>query len=200
MSILLQQQQQVSYLDPSPVVDPWRYWSAKTIAALLDVFQENVEANWPLVDAALVDRNLGDRPVEIAALATIRVETGGFEPIPEWASGDEYEGRADLGNTQPGDGRRYKGRGYVQITGRANYETYGTAIGADLESSPDLALDPATAARIFAAYFELHRSLDGLNTADAARLGLWRLTRVLVNGGTNGLRTYLGFVGALSAA
>jgi hypothetical protein len=200
MSILVAQQQAPTYLEPAPLRDAWRYWSAAAISAILGSPLEHVEANWPLVDAALVDRNMGDRPVEIAALATIGVETGGFLPIPEWASGDEYEGRADLGNTQPGDGRRYKGRGYVQITGRANYETYGTAIGVDLEASPDLALEPATAARIFAAYFELHRSLDGLNTADAARLGLWRLTRVLVNGGTNGLRTYLGFVGALSAA
>lgn len=66
----------------------------------------------------------------------------------ELASGDAYEGRADLGNTQPGDGRRYKGRGYVQITGRANYRKFGNLLGLDLEGNPDIAKTPEVAARI----------------------------------------------------
>lgn len=69
-----------------------------------------------------------------------------FAPIEEIASGDAYEGK--LGNTQPGDGRRFKGRGYVQITGRANYAKYATLTGRDLVGQPTLALDPATAAFI----------------------------------------------------
>ena len=59
-----------------------------------------------------------------------------------------YEGRVDLGNTQPGDGKRYMGRGYVQITGRHNYHRASNIVGKDLVKMPDLALDPAIAARI----------------------------------------------------
>jgi len=53
-----------------------------------------------------------------------------------------------LGNTQPGDGARYFGRGYVQLTGRANYHDTGRKLGIDLEGNPDLALDPAVAAKV----------------------------------------------------
>lgn len=89
-------------------------------------------------------------PAQIAyVLATVEWETGEtFQPIHE--SGprsyfDRYEGRRDLGNTQPGDGYRYRGRGYVQITGRANYEKYARITGKDLVGQPDLALEPETA-------------------------------------------------------
>lgn len=59
-----------------------------------------------------------------------------------------YEGRADLGNTVMGDGRRYMGRGYVQITGRANYRKASLLTGRDLVGDPDLALDPDIAATV----------------------------------------------------
>lgn len=62
-----------------------------------------------------------------------------------------YEGRADLGNTVLGDGKRFAGRGYVQITGRANYNKASLATGSDLVGNPDLALDPDIAAQIIVA-------------------------------------------------
>jgi len=80
------------------------------------------------------------------ALATIKHETANtFLPITEYGSKayfNKYNGRADLGNTQDGDGYRFRGRGYVQITGRKNYEKYHIA------NSPELALEPATAVKI----------------------------------------------------
>lgn len=53
-------------------------------------------------------------------------ETDGLQTVREYASGQAYENRADLGNTQPGDGRRFRGRGVIQLTGRSNYTRYGT--------------------------------------------------------------------------
>ena len=69
-------------------------------------------------------------------------ECAHFKTMEEYASGADYEGRSDLGNNQPGDGRRFKGRGYIQLTGRANYRTVGRAIGVDLENNPKKAEEP----------------------------------------------------------
>lgn len=184
----------------------WRWWAADTIARITQCPRDAVEANWPLLHAALDARGIADRPVQVAAIATVTVETGNFRPIPEYASGDEYEGRADLGNTESGDGRRFKGRGYIQITGRANYRTYGDALGVDLVADPDLALDPGVSAGIFAAYFAQHyiRWLPApaplMNVADLARAGEWRGVRVAVNGGENGLARFLQVATALDAS
>lgn len=85
-------------------------------------------------------------------LATTQWETGHtMQPITEYgprAYFDRYEGRRDLGNTRPGDGYRYRGRGYVQITGRSNYLRAGRAIGVDLIGAPEAALNPVHAAQI----------------------------------------------------
>ena len=188
------------------MASPWQYWDAATIARVTGVPAENVAANWPLLHAALEERGIADRPVQLAAIATVAVETGSFQPIPEYASGDEYEGRADLGNTQPGDGRRYKGRGFIQITGRSNYLTYGRQLNLNLIYDPDSALDPTIAAKILAVYFTDHRiqwepkPAPLMNVADLARAGEWRGVRVAVNGGENGLPRFLSIVNALGGA
>ncbi|HYC66629.1 glycoside hydrolase family 19 protein [Brevundimonas sp.] len=70
-------------------------------------------------------------------------ESGGFRYMEEIASGQAYEGRADLGNTQPGDGKRYKGRGPIQLTGRANARFYGRKCGIDFENHPELMAIPS---------------------------------------------------------
>src|SRR5204862_773156 len=85
-----------------------------------------------------------------------------------------------LGNTQPGDGARYHGRSFLQLTGRANYRRYGQKLGVDLEGNPELALDPDISARILATYF-----LDRGIPAKAAA-GDWQGVRRAVNGGLNG--------------
>ena len=63
-------------------------------------------------------------------------ESAGFRTTEEFASGENYEGRADLGNNRPGDGVRYKGRGLLQLTGRANYKVFGDLLGVQLEGNP----------------------------------------------------------------
>lgn len=69
-------------------------------------------------------------------------ETDSFKTLEEYASGVAYEGRKDLGNNVKGDGKKYKGRGIFQMTGRANYTFYGNKLGYDLVNNPALAKDP----------------------------------------------------------
>jgi hypothetical protein len=81
-------------------------------------------------------------------LGTAKHESANFQTMTEYASGQAYEGRTDLGNNQQGDGVKYKGAGYVQITGRNNYAKYSKLTGLDLINKPDLAKDPKTSAFI----------------------------------------------------
>ncbi len=81
-------------------------------------------------------------------LATSVHESNAGGAMEEFACGSAYEGRSDLGNTQSGDGRRFKGRGYVQITGRRNYQDWSNRLGIDLVNNPDACKDPRVAARV----------------------------------------------------
>lgn len=114
-------------------------------------------------------------------LAQCAHESDSFKTLQEYASGAAYEGRKDLGNTQPGDGKRYKGRGIIQLTGRANYREYGKALGIDLEGNPELAMDPETSVRTALEYWKR----KGLN-AYADKDDIVTITK-RINGGTNGL-------------
>lgn len=125
-------------------------------------------------------------PKRMAAfIAQIGHESGQLQYVREiWgptAAQLRYEGRADLGNTVAGDGSRYRGRGLIQITGRANYATCGEALGIDLVNHPELLEQPQYAC-LSAAWFW---ATKGLNTlADAGEFNT--ITR-RVNGGLNGL-------------
>jgi len=122
-------------------------------------------------------------PLRIAHfLAQLGHESAQLRYVEELASGARYEGRTDLGNTQPGDGVRFKGRGLIQLTGRANYAAYGAAIHRDLLADPTpVATDPALAVDV-ACWFWNSRGLNAPADAD----DLERVTR-RVNGGLNGL-------------
>lgn len=146
-----------------------------------------VLTSWPLIEAELVSQGMPDLRTAIAAAATIRVECPPFVPVDEYGGVKQwmkYEGRRDLGNTQSGDGVRFHGRGFIQLTGRANYRTYGMALGIPLETEPDLALKPGIAAAVFARYFKSRRVNEAAQAAD------WKRVRTLVNGGLNGWQPF----------
>lgn len=158
--------------------------SAEAVAAASGCPLVNVELHWPTVYAALEKHGVGGHLTQCAAVATLAVEVPPFKPIPEYASGEAYEGRVDLGNTQPGDGKRFKGRGFIQLTGRGNYRAYGKLLGVDLESRPSTALEPETAAEVFALYFKWKK------VSAAAELRDWKAVRRRVNGGLNGWKKF----------
>lgn len=155
----------------------------------------NIELHLPSVLDGLIETALTDKPMVLMALSTIRAETESFQPISEGQSKyntspgghpfDLYDNRKDLGNTGAPDGERFRGRGFVQLTGRANYAFHGAAIGmgAQLIDNPGLANDPVIASKLLASFLkskevQIKTALldDDLKTA-----------RRLVNGGSNGL-------------
>lgn len=133
-----------------------------------------------------------DTPLRVAHfVAQAAQETDGFATLEEYGTTNyfrRYDGRKDLGNTEPGDGARYHGRGVFQLTGRANYRSVGKSLGVDLEGCPELAADPALSVRIACDYWKA-RGINAMADAD----DLQGVTRK-INGGLNGLadrRAYL---------
>lgn len=158
----------------------------------------NIKEHWPHVRAGLRAMGIDDRQMVLAALATIRAETESFRPIDEGRSRfntlaapfDRYDKGtsigARLGNVQAGDGPRFKGRGYVQLTGRYNYTRIGREIGVDLAAMPEQANDPAVAGLILARFLKNHETAlrRALTKGDLAE------ARKLVNGGSHGLERF----------
>jgi peptidoglycan L-alanyl-D-glutamate endopeptidase CwlK len=156
----------------------------------------NIKTHLPNVLAALSAAKLGDRVMVLTALGTIRAETAGFVPISEFISVfntspnghpfDLYDNRKDLGNRGPPDGDSFKGRGFVQLTGRSNYERIGNQIGQNLVDNPNLANDSKIASTILAAF------LTGveIEIRSALVVGDFASARRAVNGGSHGLREF----------
>lgn len=115
-------------------------------------------------------------------------ECAGFRTTEEFASGSAYEYRLDLGNINEGDGRKYKGRGLIQLTGRDNYKRAGIALELPLVDEPILAAEPVISLKI-ACYYWKDRNVNSAADSD----DLIKVTR-LINGGLNGIddrRVYL---------
>ena len=117
------------------------------------------DAYLPFIQQAMQEFAITSYLREAAFLAQLAHESGELRYMEEIASGAAYEGRKDLGNTQPGDGKRYKGRGPIQLTGRANYQRYGELLGLDLINNPTIAATPQVGFRIAGQYWKL----NGLN-------------------------------------
>ncbi|APW38890.1 peptidase C1 [Rhodoferax koreense] len=156
----------------------------------------NIARYLPYIEAALGSVGLSDRAMVLGALGTIRAETEGFVPISEFQSKfntppggapfSSYDMRTDIGNGARGDGERYRGRGFVQLTGKANYKTYGERIGFDLVDFPDKANAPEVAAVILAQFL----ADKAVKFRAAVAAGDLRAARRLVNGGAHGLESF----------
>lgn len=120
-------------------------------------------------------------------LAQLAHESDGFKTTREYASGAAYEGRSDLGNTEEGDGRRFRGRGLIQLTGRANYEEFNRELPADIDivANPEL-VEEFPLALTAATFFWTKRKLNNL-----ADQGDFRAVTRRINGGYNGLGSRL---------
>lgn len=114
-------------------------------------------------------------------IAQCAEESDHFNTLHEYASGAEYEGRRDLGNIFPGDGRLFKGSGDIELTGRSNYQVAGAALGLDLINHPELVRTPEIGALVSLWFWLSH---DCNQFAD--RDDMEGLTR-RINGGFNGI-------------
>ena len=185
----------IGHRDTPGIVPP----NGSTIAALRGgmppgLLEEKLEGIYIHAAAATVARFFAAMLAGIAAaaidtplrqahfLAQVGHESGELCYTEELASGTEYEGRADLGNTEPGDGPRFKGRGLIQLTGRANYAAFGRFVALDLLTDPKrVATDPRLAVDA-ATWFWTRHALNAL----ADRDDTLAITKK-INGGTNGL-------------
>ena len=154
--------------------------------AALDTFPEHLNYYMP--------QNNIDKPLRVCAfLAQIGHESGQFRYTKEiWGptkAQDGYEGREDLGNIHDGDGKKFMGRGLIQLTGRANYEKMSKHIFGDnrLESKPELLSTPMYATQSACVFWALH----GLN--ERADAGQFKEITKRINGGLNGYAERLEF-------
>lgn len=125
-------------------------------------------------------------------LGQVKHESGDFKYMEEIASGSAYEGRKDLGNTQKGDGKKYKGRGPIQVTGRANYEKIykdffiPNGLGEyDIVNNPELAKDPYVGSLLSIGWLAVTQ--NGKRAIAAANNYDIKSTTKAINGGYNGL-------------
>lgn len=143
----------------------------------------------PHLQSALAEFEINTYLREAMFLAQIAHESGEFRFMRELWGPTEAQKRyepgtslaAQLGNTQKGDGKRYMGRGVIQLTGRANYREYGKILGKDLEGDPDQVATPELAFRTAGLYWKKRNINQPADRRDI------RAATKLINGGFNGL-------------
>ena len=184
----------------------WDFWDAATIARITDCPVDAVEGNWPRIAGQLALCGIDDRPVQMAMIGTVAIESAStFRPVREAF----YLGEPEPAETYRKTLRYYPwyGRGYIQITWESNYATYsrkvndlwGAGGAVDLIARPDDALDPDISAAVAALYFRDHTTVQGYSIPQAARAGDWEWVRRLVQGGTHGLDRLVAIASALDA-
>jgi murein DD-endopeptidase MepM/ murein hydrolase activator NlpD len=188
--------------EPEPMSDPWRFFDAATIANATGCPEGAIRDHWPRLHAQLSLCGLDERPIQVAMIGTVAIESAStFEPVREafWMS---EEWRAANLRYYP-----YYGRGYIQCTWQTNYESGDQWIGdiwnngtpvTDSVANPDNMLDPDYSAAFAATYFRNHGGYHSDLIPDAARRGDWTEVRRLVQGGTAGLPRLIAIANALA--
>lgn len=155
--------------------------TSEQLLAIMPLAKSRVNTFLKPLNDAMQEFNINTPLRQAAFLAQIAHESGSLLYVKEIASGAAYEGRKDLGNTQAGDGKRYRGRGLIQITGRVNYTQLMMALDIDCVEHPEVVETPGNACRS-AAWWWNNRKLNEL----ADKKEFVRITKI-INGGTNGL-------------
>jgi putative chitinase len=159
----------------------------------LNRFSAHMAGYYDLLCKAMTEFEINTPLRQAAFLAQLAHESGRLKYWEEIADGKAYEGRKDLGNTQPGDGPRFKGRGPIQLTGRNNYGLASKALGIDLVTSPETAAHPDVGCRIAGWFWKSH----GLN--ELADTGKFDSITRRINGGLNGKAQRDEFYGSFKA-
>jgi putative chitinase len=152
----------------------------------------------PIIDNAAPDFEINTPERMAAFLAQVGHESGGLHWLTElWGPTTAqlgYEGRNDLGNLAVGDGFKYRGRGLIQITGRANYQRCSDALATDFIGDPDQLAQPEYAVRSAMWFWQSH----GLN--ELADEGDFEKITKVINGGLNGQAERLALYAAAKQA
>ena len=148
----------------------------------------------PYLNEVMVKYDITSKARIAHFIAQTAHESDGFNTNEEYATGSDYEGRGDLGNTQTGDGVRFKGRGLIQVTGRTNYFECGRALNVDLIANPEK-LSTNEYAALSAGWFwdknNLNKIADDMSLSSDETCT--QITKI-VNGGYNGLDARLGYL------
>jgi putative chitinase len=160
-----------------------------TLAAALGIPLARAKTWADPLSASMALYSIDSAARQAAFLAQVGHESGRLIYVRElWGptpTQEGYEGRDDLGNTEPGDGFKFRGRGLIQVTGRANYRTCGGALNLPLLDHPELLEAPDNASQS-AAWFWISRNLNAL-----ADIGDFNTITKRINGGLNGLQDRL---------
>jgi putative chitinase len=159
--------------------------ATKLKGIMLEATPVNLERYFPGLVTGMNARQINTPLRQAHFLAQAGHESAQLRYVTELASGEAYEGNHNLGNVERGDGPRFKGRGLIQLTGRANYTAYGKEIGQDLTTDNHwelVASDPKLAVDVACWFWDAHK-LNQYADADDVET----ITR-RINGGLNGIQ------------
>jgi len=166
----------------------------------LPIIKKNIDKYYPIIAESLIRNGLTSNLLQVVAFATIRAESESFQPISETVSKyntskyafDLYDFRQDLGHNAKGSGSTYKGRGFIQLTGKYNYKLYGMRLKLDLVNCPELANYPEIASDLLCQFIKDKQSIieSAYVNKELGEGDRLKLIRRAVNGGLHGFKRF----------